>query len=289
MAILSTERRHAHKNTPKQSYLTWVSNEYIISGGLEGKNRLNILSAVLEEYTHDLLLRNGLRPGTRFLDLGCGGGNVSRMAVAIVGNEGSVTAIDFDEEIIKLNKSELADTETKNLTYRPLSAYDLDYENEFDIGYSRFLLSHLKDPLAALKKLKEAVKWGGRIVVEDIHFAGHFSYPESPSFDEYVRLFTVAAQQRGQDPEIGPRLLSLFTEAGIGQISFDTIQPAFNNGDGKWMAHVTMDKIRNAVLQQGLADAGTIDRILQDLEAFTKDENTIVSLPRIFRVWGVKD
>jgi hypothetical protein len=66
------------------------------------------------------------------------------------------------------------------------------------------------------------------------------------------------------------------------------IQPAFNNGPGKQMACITMDRIKEAVISEGLAGAAEVAQTQTQLEAFTADDESIISLPRIFRVWGVK-
>jgi ubiquinone/menaquinone biosynthesis C-methylase UbiE len=261
---------------------------YIISGGIEGKKRLDILADVMHNYTSALLVANGLAEGASFLDVGCGGGNVALMAAKITGDTGKVTAIDFDEALIELDKQDAEKRGITNILYDAKSAGDLNYNNEFDMAYSRFLLSHLEEPLVVLNNMVKSVKPGGRIIVEDIDFSGHFCYPACSAFEQYVQLFIATAQQRGQNANIGPRLPSLFNEAGIGQVNFDVIQPAFNKGEGKWMASITMDKIKDAVLSEGLADANTVNTIITELEAFTQNSQTIISLPRIFRVWGVK-
>jgi len=266
-----------------------TTNDYIISGGEEGKARLNTLSDVLYPTTTTLLANNGVRPGIRFLDAGCGGGNVARMVSEMVGEPGGVTAIDFDAAIIELNKKEALDNGVANISYQAMSAYDMDFDDEFDVVFARFLLTHLTEPGRVLERMLKSVKPGGRILVEDVHFSGHFCYPASEAFDRYISLYTKAAVLRGHNPEIGPSLPALFTKAGIADIGFDVIQPAFSTGSGKWMAYVTMDKIKDSVIAQGLATAEEVGYILSELEAFTKDESTVISLPRIVRVWGVRN
>lgn len=265
-----------------------TTGTYIITGGEEGKKRLGTLSEVLYPYELSLLQQQGLTQGMSFLDAGCGGGHVSLMVAGMVGDAGRVTGVDFDKDIIELDRKEAIERGVTNVSYEVLSAYDMQYAGEFDMAYARFLLSHLIEPLSVLKKMVASVKPGGRVIVEDIHFSGHFSYPLCKAFDDYVTLFTATASQRGQNAEIGPVLPSLFADAGLTDIGFDVIQPVFNRGDGKWMAYITMDKIKDAVKEQGLADDATIQKILNEIEAFTKDETTIISLPRIFRVWGTK-
>lgn len=262
--------------------------DYVISGGAKGKSRLNLLASVLEPYTKELLASLGVKDGVSFLDNGCGGGNVSVMVGKMAGEKGRIMAIDFDEEILGLAKNDAENEGLRNISFRSLSAYELPFENEFDFAYARFLLSHLGNPFTALQKMVESVKPGGTIIVEDVHFSGHFSYPVNEAFNQYVRWYTEVVKQKGADAETGSKVFSLFKEAGIKDVGFNVIQPVFHTGDGKWMAYVTLDRIKDTLIQTGIATADDISHILKELEIFTRDENTIISLPRIFRVWGKK-
>ncbi len=262
--------------------------EYIITGGKDGKSRLNILSEALYPYTRSLLQAQGISKGQSFLDLGCGGGNIALLAAELVGNKGAVTAVDFDDTIVALAQQDADASGTKNISFEVLSAYDISYSNRFDTAYARFLLSHLKDPLLALQKMVQSTKPGGNVIVEDVHFSGHFCYPENMAFNKYVRYYTIAAALNGHNAEIGPSLSSLFHQAGLEQIGFDVVLPCFNNGSGKWMAYVTLDRIKETLVREAITNEHSVDRMLTELEDFTKDEQTIMSLPHIFRVWGRK-
>ncbi len=265
-----------------------TTGDYIISGGQAGKSRLNVLAGVLENSSRNLLLANGLKEGSSFLDAGCGGGNVATMAAEMVGATGHVTALDFDETLIALNQQEAAEQGISNLSYHALSAYDVAYENEFDVVYARFLLSHLQRPAEVLLNMLRAAKPGGRVVVEDVQFSGHFCYPANAAFSKYLELYAALATQRGQNPEIGPALPGMFKQAGIKEVHFDVIQPAFSSGPGKQMACITLDRIKESLISQGLAGADEVAQTQTQLETFTADEQSIISLPRIFRVSGVK-
>ena len=266
--------------------MTTNTHEYIIGGGDAAKVRLNTLSEVLQPYTSSLLEKHGLHAGSHMLDAGCGGGNVSLMAAKIVGDSGSVTAIDFDEKIIALAQKDADEANVKNISFTAMSATDIDYQAEFDISYARFLLSHLKDPFTVLQKIIESTKPGGKVIVEDVHFSGHFCYPESDAFDAYIEYYTTIARNNGQNAEIGPSLFGLFRHAGLKNVGFDVIQPCFSKGAGKWMAYLTLDRIKDTVVEQKMATSATINDLLAELKHFTEDEQTIMSLPRIFRVWG---
>ena len=63
-------------------------------------------------------------------------------------------------------------------------------------------------------------------------------------------------------------------------------QPTYCQGPGKQIAPVTMEHIREAVVGAGLASDAEIDEVVAELAAFAGDPRTILSLPRIFQVWG---
>ena len=263
-------------------------NAYIISGGVQGKTRLNTLSDVLYPYTSALLKSCGLREGHTMLDLGCGGGNVAMLAASIVDDSGGVTAVDFDQHIVHLARLDAQQNDIDNVVFQTASAYEINFSNEFDMAYARFLLSHLQEPANALARMVQGVKPGGKVVVEDVQFSGHFSFPACTAFDTYVRYYGEAARNNRQNAEIGTELVGLFRDAGLRHVGFDVIQPSFSSGGGKWMGWLTLDRIKDTLITQGISSPEDISGLLNEIEAFTNDESTIMSLPRIFRVWGTK-
>jgi 2-polyprenyl-3-methyl-5-hydroxy-6-metoxy-1,4-benzoquinol methylase len=66
--------------------------------------------------------------------------------------------------------------------FRTEQLSDLQEEGVYDLVYSRFLLTHLAKPERAIERLVGAARPGGAVVVEDIEFAAHFSYPVCPAF-----------------------------------------------------------------------------------------------------------
>jgi hypothetical protein len=155
--------------------------------------------------------------------------------------------------------------------------------------YSRFLLTHLPEPERALGRLVKAARPAGLVVVEDIEFAAHFSYPACLALDRYVRLYQQAVRQRGGDANIGPRLMSMLMDAGLQRVDLAVVQPTYRKGPGKRIAQVTMEHIREAVVTAGLASEAEVDALIADLDRFARNPRTILSLPRIFQVWGARE
>jgi hypothetical protein len=88
---------------------------------------------------------------------------------------------------------------------------------------------------------------------------------------------------------LGSLLPALFADAGLKIIAMDVIQPVFISGEGKQIAYETMDKIKNALIEEELENEQTIDNILKDLKRFTDDNNSLISFPAIYRITGIKN
>src|SRR5438876_9709070 len=85
-----------------------AEGSYIIRGGVEGRERLRLLSRILRPTTLALFDRVGVRPGMRCLDVGCGGGDVTLELGRLVGPAGRVVGIDIDATKLDLARQEAA-------------------------------------------------------------------------------------------------------------------------------------------------------------------------------------
>jgi ubiquinone/menaquinone biosynthesis C-methylase UbiE len=264
------------------------ADTYVLRGGDDGAERLRLLARVKWPTTKALLRRVGLRPGMRCLDVGCGGGAVTLKLARWVGPDGQAVGVDLDERCLDLARQEAARIGLP-ATFRREGVHDLREEAAYDLVYSRFLLTHIPEPGRAVERLAGAARPGGLVVVEDIEFAAHFCYPACPAFDRYVSLYRQVVLRRGGDPDIGPRLVGLLMEGGLRQVGVAVVQPTYRRGPGKCIAQVTMEHIREAVVTAGLASEAEVDAVIADLDRFARSPRTILSLPRIFQVWGSKD
>jgi SAM-dependent methyltransferase len=263
------------------------SDNYVLRGGDEGAQRLRLLAHVAWPTTKALLHRVGIRTGMLALDVGCGIGAIAHKIARRVGPGGQVVGIDMDERCVELARQEALQHPLAPV-FRAESVRDLREVGAFDLVYSRFLLSHLSEPEKAVERMAAAARTGGCVVVEDVDFAGHFCYPACAAFDRYVNLYQRAVKLKGGDANLGPRLLGLLLDAGLQQVRVSVVQPAFRKGPGKRLAQVTLEHIREKVVAGGLATASEIDTLVAELDRFAHNPRTIVSLPRIFQVWGRK-
>jgi 2-polyprenyl-3-methyl-5-hydroxy-6-metoxy-1,4-benzoquinol methylase len=261
-------------------------HRYAIRGGKEGKIRLDLLARVMLPTSMELLDRAGLRTGMKCLDVGCGGGHVTISMARVVGPEGHVIGTDTDAEVLALAREDAEATKGINVKFEPLDACACAWHEEFDLAYARFVLSHLNEPENCLAAMLEACGPGGTIVIEDTDFAGSFCYPTCGAYQRYVELYQELVKRRGGDANIGPKLPAMLRRAGIEGVELNVIQPAHIRGEGKLMAPLTMSRISGALTAEGLATESEAQQILIELNQAAADSETVISLPRIFQVWG---
>ena len=134
-----------------------MAARYTIEGGQAGKRRLDVLARVHGPGTAALLDRVGVAEGARCLDLGCGGGHVTRELARRAGRHGSVLGIDQDASVIELARADTAASGLANIEFRRGDASQLE-GSRYDVAYARFLLSHVGDPVAVVSTVATALE-----------------------------------------------------------------------------------------------------------------------------------
>ncbi len=262
--------------------------EYAIHGGKKGNERLAILSRTVGATTSKFLDQYQPALSGQCLDLGCGGGNVTFEIAKRLKDKGEVYGLDVDPVNISLAQEAARDQGVKNVSFDRFDAHALADIDSYQAIYARFLLSHLHQPAQVLTNIIRALVPGGRLLVEDTDFSGHFCYPACKAFDTYVQLFQNLLHTRKANANIGQSLYQLLHQAGFADISVQVVQPVHTVQEGKLMAEITMEGISGALLEEGLASQEMISQTVAELKAFRADEKTLMSLPRIFQVSAVK-
>jgi len=259
---------------------------YVISGGPEGKERLKLLSQVLLPTTSQLLNAVGLGKGMKCLDVGCGGGHVTLLMAGLVGPRGKVVGTDMDGGILALARKDADAGHLDNVEFRQRDASICTEVEGYDLVYARFVLTHLSEPEKCLDAMVRACRPKGAVVIEDIDFTGNFCHPYCWAYEQYTELYQKVVRRRGGDPDIGPRLPGMLRKAGAQGVQVNVVQPAHLEGDGKYITAVTMERIADSLVSEGLATDGEVEQVIEGLNAAAADPETLMGLPRIFQTWG---
>jgi len=263
-------------------------DHYIIRGGVEGRERLRVLSRVLQPTTLSLFDRVNVKRVMVCLDVGCGGGDVTFDLARMAGSEGRVVGTDIDETKLQLARQEAEAQKLSNVEFQLTDIRETRGEPEFDLVYARFLLTHLSNPRDALIKMKQLLKVGGLMVVEDIDFTGYFCYPDFPAFSRYRELYIEAVRHKGGDANIWARLPVLLLDAEFSQVKMNVVQPMGLSGEVKLINPITMENIAESVIALELASQDEVKSIVAEMYEFADNPRTLAGVPPVFQTWGYK-
>jgi SAM-dependent methyltransferase len=125
-------------------------------------NRLREMETLSDPFTTHQLAGLGVGTGWRCLEVGAGGGSITRWLSEQVGPSGQVVAADIDLRF-------LHDLSLPNVEVRRVDIVNDDLEiAAFDLIVSRFVVCHLGDPEAVLRGMVTALRPGGWMLVEDL-------------------------------------------------------------------------------------------------------------------------
>jgi len=191
-------------------------SHYLHGSSPEEQDRL----AKMNEMMNGLALKEmSLRFGESVLDVGSGLGQLTRGMARQVGLGTKVVGIERDKAQLReacrfaatAGESTLVDFRQGDANRLPLKP---DEWGSFDLAHTRFVLEHVREPLEVVQQMVQAVRPGGRIILEDDAHDIFRVWPISPGFDRMWRNYIRTYDRVGNDPIIGHRLVSLLHQAG---------------------------------------------------------------------------
>ncbi len=260
-------------------------DSYIIAKGQSGHERLKKLTEATWKFSEPFFLKAGVQKAKKILDAGCGNGLIPQEVGKLVSSDTQIFGFDYDKEIIEIAKKLNKQKNIQFISFN-ISENELPYTEKFDFIYTRYLLSHVKNPDEVLDRLLKKLQPNGVLYVEDVDYTGHFSYPFSSAFNRYVVLYQELALILGANPLIGKQLFNMLYDRKLINIQMNSTNNGFSTGVGKEIALITLKKIFPALIQHNIISERDLNIIVADLENFTKNERTIISFPRIFHAWA---
>jgi arsenite methyltransferase len=110
-----------------------------------------------------------LAPGERVLDLGCGAGTDTLVAVQMVGAHGHVTGIDMTPEMLAKARAAAAEMGVTNVEFVEGEAERLPFaDGSFDVVVSNGVIDLIPDKDAVFAELNRTLAPGGRIQIADV-------------------------------------------------------------------------------------------------------------------------
>ncbi|ARP69696.1 SAM-dependent methyltransferase [Streptomyces pluripotens] len=249
----------------------------------EAAQRFDAFAALFDPTTFRHLEGLGVGPGWRCWEVGAGGTSVVSWLAKKVGPTGKVVATDIDTTLL-------------TSVARPpveVRSHDVGAEEPpgegFDLVHARLVLVHVPDRERALRSVIQALRPGGRLLVEDADPAlqpllcPDEHGPEQRLANRLRQGFRALLADRGADLSYGRKLPRLLREAGLQGVRADAYFPVASPATAALEA-ATVRQIRDHLVERGLATADDIEQHLANVEAGGMD---LATAPMI-SAWGRK-
>jgi ubiquinone/menaquinone biosynthesis C-methylase UbiE len=264
--------------------------EGYVLGNLENEiTRLEIQSAFFEPLTRQTLLKAGIKKGMRCLDVGCGAGSVTRILAEMVGKKGWVTGTDVEEKYLQYCRNYMSQP-NMNFMQDDICNSRLAKES-FNAIYSRFMFVHLTDPRKAIHSMKQLVKKGGSIIIEELDHApdSWLCYPDSQSVNALREIYFTLVKKAGGDPFAGRKIYSLMVEESL-NAGVECNSPCLLMGHEPYntLGWRIAESLKPQIESYGLLSEQEYGRLRSELKRLSTDKKSFITYARFFSIIGRK-
>lgn len=244
--------------------------------------RFRALSELFDPVTFRHVDRLGITTGMRCWEVGAGSASVPLGLAERVGPTGAVVATDID---VSWTRDGLTDDVVE--VVRHDVAADPPPPGGFDLVHARLVLVHVTDRAEALRRMVQALRPGGRLLLEDADpglqplLCPDESGPEQRLANRLRSGFRALMAARGADLAYGRTLPRLLREAGLEDVRADAYFPITSPACSVLEA-ATVRQIRGLLVAEGLATDEEIDRHLASVSTGRLD---LATAPLI-SAWG---
>lgn len=194
---------------------TMSSPDYVHGRSSRESERLDYQASRLADLLH---------AGTRYpdksivLEAACG---VGAQTVILAKNSpgADFICIDISPESLGIAEARAREAGLTRVSFREADIYGLPFPpDSFDHVFVCFLLEHLKDPLLALRNLKDVLRPGGTITVIEGDHGSALYYPETAAARDVIQCLIDLQARMGGNSLIGRELWHLLNDAGFTRV-----------------------------------------------------------------------
>jgi len=193
-------------------------------------NRLRLLEKIFDPTTIRHLEMTGISEGWHCLEVGAGAGSVAQWLSTRVGPRGKVVATDMDTRF-------LSHLSVPNLEIRRHDIIKDDLETgRYDLVHCRNLLMHLPEPEKGLKRMANALRPGGWLLIEEMDYGSILSVDiTNPSAAAYTAILRAGwdflRKSNILDPYFGRRVRSLVEQLQFIDVGQEGLTRVNRGGD----------------------------------------------------------
>jgi SAM-dependent methyltransferase len=182
--------------------------------------------AVNSGFNDMLLTAAGIGPQDRVLDVGCGNGQVTRLAARRAAH---ATGLDLSGPMLARARASAVTEGVDNVAFEQGDAQVFPFPpHTFDVALSRFGIMFFADPVAAFGNIRSALRPGGRLAFLSMRDLGQLAHVFAPVFatSGAGRPPTGSGPLSLSDPDVIDRVL---TAAGFTDVKAEAVE-----AEGVW-------------------------------------------------------
>lgn len=241
---------------------------------------------------HLSTLRN--MKGAVVLEIGCGNGELTHQLSNLVGPEGTIIALDNNEQSLAAAERRAEEFEFSNVQFvsSDISSPPFDLKliesNSIDVLVGRRILMYLKNPSTVIKELSKYLKQGGLAVFQESDpTAVPASIADMPAHDKANQWIKSMLLSEGVHMSMGLSLPRTLIDSGL---EFEKVfAEAVIQGQGEQFLLSDMIKVlTQRLINTGISNQKDIDSLTQELIRESEDNSKVYISDMSFCAWAKK-
>lgn len=232
----------------------------------------------------------GFSMGQKLLDLGCGPGFCTQELGYLVGDQGKVIGIDKSKSYIHY-LDDIAQFHKLNIETQACDFNDMKLSpNSLDGAYCRWALAWIPNPSEIISKVVEALKPGGRFVVQEYYDWSTFqTTPEFPNLKEAIFQALSSFDNGIGEINIGKKVPELFESNGLSVYQTRPLSKLAKPHDLVWQWPKTFLQIYlPKVVEMGKLDAEIASKAMEEFSPLEATPGASLLAPAMIEVIGEK-
>jgi SAM-dependent methyltransferase len=226
------------------------------------RRRLSLLEQHLDPMTKRRVTMLGIRPGMRCLEVGAGGGSMAAWLCEQVGPTGRVTATDINTQLLQHMNPTNFEAITHDITVDDLPA------SGFDFVHARWLLHHLSQPEPAIRRMIDALRPGGWLLIEENDFFPVYTSTSQLYIDFMAAFVGNVVRPAGGNAFLGRTLPGVVAKMGLRQVNGEGDFPLLQGGSPVAEFYsLSAEQIRERIIESGELSAERLDQALELLKS----------------------
>jgi ubiquinone/menaquinone biosynthesis C-methylase UbiE len=261
---------------------------YLLGRGPGEEERLKRQIADLAPVSDAQLVKIGIRPGERVVDLGCGPGGVLHLLGKHVGPSGWVLGIDRSAHFVDLARRFAVDLGLTQVEVREGDAYNTGLpRGSFDGGHMRLVLVNVPKPESIVRELVSLVRPGGWVASCEADLAAIPLDPPSPEWDRLFAAYRALAELQSIDLFVGRRTHRMFREAGLTDIDVEVSVRVHPLGHSRRPIYRDfINNVRDKLIDGGFISRDELEQNLRAYERHLADPDVLATSSPYFLVRG---